>query len=120
MKLGGIAAITAIGLSKNTFSFPIDDLLLNLSRENFEQFVGDQFIIFNDSSSYYATLTNIKDFPSADKQGECFSIEFSVNTKLLSQSTYDIFHPSIGNFQLFMTEGKNNKVRTLMATINRI
>lgn len=120
IKLGGIAAITTIGLSNNSFSFSFEDQLASLSLENFQQLIGEQFIILNEVNSYSATLVNVKDFATNQKHGVCFSMEFSVDSKNLRQSTYDVFHPNIGNFQLFMTEGKRGKAKTLIAIINRI
>lgn len=120
VKLGGIAAVTGIGLSNQTFSFASDRVLASQTCQGFQPHIGTQFQLSNDSSQFLATLTDIKEYPAVSKNGECFSLEFSLETKQVNQATYDVYNPNFGDFQLFMTEGQTEKTPTLIAVINRI
>lgn len=120
IKLGGIAAITIAGFSKNSFSFPNEDLLVSQNCQSFKKLVGSQFYFSNNANAFYTTLSKITEFPSLSKKGECFILEFSISVKQAKQDTYNVFHSDLGNFELFVTEGRNGRKRTLLATFNRI
>ncbi len=120
VRLGGIAAVTGIGLANQTLSLASDRVLASQTCAGFQKHIRSQFQLSDDSSHFFATLTDIKEHPAVSTDGECFSLEFSVDAKQVNQATYDVYHPQFGDFQLFMTEGQTKKTPTLIAIFNRI
>jgi len=73
------------------------------------------------------TLATIEDSRPAKKRTwkagqECFVLHFTGAPRLeLPQSTYSVNHFMLGNFDLFITEGRRTgRVRTFFAVINRV
>ncbi len=90
VKIGGIAAITSIGLSSSAFSKSADNLEFQTSND-FSKLIDTNFFISNNNVSITA-----------------------------NEDTYQVFHPELGKFDLFLAEGRNGKKRVLLATVNRI
>jgi len=73
------------------------------------------------------TLASVEDSRRAGKRArpagqECFVLKFTsgVNSKL-PQDTYDVNHSMLGDFKLFITEGRRmGRERTFFAVINRV
>ncbi len=119
MKMSGIAALASIGLSGSAFSKSSENVELQ-SAERFSQLIDTDFYLSNKDISTPAKLANIKTFPNNSSNGECFSMEFQTPLKFPRENTYQVFHPELGNFDLFLTEGRNGKKRVLLATVNRL
>lgn len=120
VKLGGIAALASLGFSGLAFGKEQNDILFQQTSESLRQWIGTEFYFTSDNTSTAATLTNIKDFPKKTPGGESFSMEFQVPLKQINEDNYRIWHTELGNFELYCTNGKNGRNRTLLATINRI
>jgi hypothetical protein len=120
VKLGGIAAVTSIGFSSFAFGQKQGDVLLQQTSESFRKLIGTDFYITNKDISTTAKLMNVKDFPNKTDGGESFSMEFQIPLKRVKEDTYQLCNADIGNFDLFLTAGKNGKNRVLLATINRL
>lgn len=121
VKASGIAAFAALSLPNTGFGQTAgNDVLASQSAESFRNLVGSEFYISGENLSTPAILTEMRDFPAETKTGECFSLIFEVRARRTQQATYNVFHPNIGNFELFMTEGKSGKRGALVAVINRI
>jgi hypothetical protein len=82
--------------------------------------IGSDFYFSNDDLSTNATLINIKDFPKNTNTVQSFSMEFQIPQKRIKEGTYRVWHSELGNFELFCTEARNGKIRTLLATICQI
>jgi hypothetical protein len=119
VKMSGIAALTSIGLTSSVFSKSADALEFQTSR-TFSQLIDSDFYISGNDVLTTAKLIDVKDFPNISSNGECFSMEFETPLKYPKEDTYQVFHPDLGNFELFMNEGKNGEKRVLLATINRL
>ena len=72
------------------------------------------------------TLDSVEDTrqtsENAGRSGEeCFVLKFTGNRTELLQDTYDVKHSALGNFKLFITEGRTEgSTRTFLAVINRV
>lgn len=127
----GLAA--GLMLKTNSFSFGRD---LNqpqnhaasfiYSRANFEPHVGSNFRLHQGKQSLDLTLLNLTDYQkpfgaartSRAKNTECFVLSFRAPKNLSHASTYQLEHPTLGKFDLFMTRnGDRNK---MIAVVNRI
>jgi hypothetical protein len=120
VKLGGIAAVTSLGFSSLAFGQKQGDILLQQTSESFRQLIGTEFYITGGDISTPATLKNVEDFPNKPDNGESFSLEFQIPLKHSKEDTYRVWHSDLGNFDLFLTEGRNGKSPVLFATINLI
>ncbi|CAN5230358.1 hypothetical protein BH10ACI1_BH10ACI1_27570 [soil metagenome] len=120
VKFGSFAAVAALGLSDSVFAFTPTDVLGNQTAESFRQLIGTQFYISGAEVSTSATLIKVEDFPNRTENGECFSMVFETNLKKTEQAAYSIFHPSIGDFELLLTEGNTGRCCAFIAVINRI
>lgn len=121
VRLGGFAAIAALGFSDLAFAANGGNTLVNQTSESFRQLIGTEFYVWNESLSKTSVrMTKVQDFPNRTPDGECFSIVFETGLRKVTQATYNVFHPSIGNFELFLTEGKSGNCCALIATVNRI
>jgi hypothetical protein len=121
VKLGGIAAVTSLGLSTFAFGQKQDsDILSQQTSDSLRQLIGTEFYFTSDNISTTATLTNIKDFPKKTLNGQSFSMEFQIPLKRIKEDNYRVWHADLGNFELYCTAGKNGKSPTLLATINLI
>jgi hypothetical protein len=120
VKMGGIAAVASLGISSLAFGKEQNDILFQQTSESLRQWIGTEFYITSDNTSTTATLTDIKDFPKKTPDGQSFSMEFQVPLKEIKEDNYRIWHADLGNFELYCTDGKNGKSRTLLATISLI
>jgi hypothetical protein len=120
IKFGGIAAVSTIGLSGQVFAAKGGADLAHLNGDAFRGLIGTEFVVSTAEVSVSATLSEVRDFTKPSKKGECFLLVFDARAERVEQATYSVFHPQIGNFDLFLTEGKTKHGPTLMAVINRI
>ncbi len=120
VKLGGIAAVTTLGLSSFAFGQTQNEVLSEQTSESLRRLIGTEFYFTSDFVSTAAILTNIKDFPNKTRDGQSFSMEFNVPLKRINDDCYHVWHADLGNFDLYCVAGKNGKSRTLLATITRL
>jgi hypothetical protein len=120
VKLGGFATIAAFGFSGSALAGTNDDVLSNQTAESFRQLIGTEFYIRRERVSGSARLVRVEDFPDKTEKGESFFLVFETSLKRVEQAIYSLYHPTIGKFELFMSEGQTDRRRTLVATINRI
>jgi hypothetical protein len=120
LKIGSAAMVATLGSANPAFPSTGADVLIGLQSASFRNLVGTEFYLSADSISSFARLVEVRDFPSETKLSECFSLHFECEADQPLQSTYDVFHPEIGNFQLMMPAGKSDsRTTTMVATINR-
>ena len=120
VKFGGMTAAAAILFPKSVFAANGDDLLMNQTAQSFKDLIGSEFYVWNEGVSTSAILKSVENFPHKAEKGECFSMTFETRLKRSKQGTFNMFHQRIGNFELFMTEGRSEKRASLVAVINRI
>jgi hypothetical protein len=120
VKLGGIAAVTSLGLSTFVLGQKRDDILVQQTSDSLRKLIGTDFYFTNDKVSTIAILTKINDFPNKTAEGQSYSMEFNVPLKRIKHDTYRVWHADLGNFELYCTDGQNGKNRTLLATITLI
>lgn len=121
VKISGFSAFAGLALPNAGLGQTVScDFLATHTAKSFLAFVGSEFYVSGENFSMPAVLTEVRDFPPPTKTGECFALVFEVRAKAPPQATYSVFHPSIGNFDLFMTAGKTGKRALLIAIINRI
>ncbi len=121
VRFGGFAAIAAFGFSDSAFAEKGGNTLSNQTSESFRQLIGTEFFLRDERlATTSVTMTKVQDFPNRTPDSECFSIVFETRSREVKQATYSVFHPNIGKFELFMTEGKIGNRCALIATINRI
>ncbi len=120
VRLSGMAALAGFGLSGAAFARTDGDALAAQTADSFRNLIGSEFYFYNEKGSAPATLVEIRDYPVATKRGESFSLFFETEIERPEQMTYRVYHPKIGNFELFMTEGRNEKRPLLIAAINRL
>lgn len=100
-----------------------EDTLSFYNSATFENLVGSEFVIYTKNSAFSAVLNNVNADSSLKNKngGECFTLIFELSAENFSQNTYEMFHPSVGTFELFLVPGKSPKGATLgIAVINRI
>ena len=96
-----------------------------LTLSAFEPQLGTQFAVF-DASGTRGTLTLVgaRDegigVRAIVDRGECFSLSFESSGSLLDQDTYQLSHPAIGEFPLFIVPGRPGSRPTYTAIFNRI
>lgn len=139
LKAGTLAAlaaalpIKAFGQSwKGSDGNPFDrnqdmpqNALANYNKAAFAAYLGSIFRFNAGPSTVEATLAGIEDLMPASMvpQGgaECFALHFIGGTGTLPQNTYDVDHPALGSFALFVVPGsKDNGVQNYVAIINRL
>ena len=129
--LGGLAAglmlksnTLALGLAANQ---SVDQAAgFNYGRANFEPHVGSTFRLLQGKQTLDLTLDSLTDYREPTraaralrlKSAECFVLSFRAPQNLFRASTYQLEHPKLGKFDLFMTRnGDRNK---MTAVVNRI
>ena len=97
------------------------DPLANYSKASFVSYLNSIFQIETVSGTVAVTLTKV-DGMTAAQGGECFSLIFRGGSTALKQDTYEIVHPALGTFELFIVPGGSdqNGARAYVATINRL
>ena len=129
--LGGLAA--GLILKSSSFAFghdanqSVDHAAgFDYSRANFEPHVGSTFRLHQGNQKLDLTLVNLTDYQERSraarslrsKNTECFVLSFRAPKNLSHASTYQLEHPKLGKFDLFMTRnGDRNK---MTAVVNRI
>lgn len=113
------------------------DPLYALTATDFANFVGAEFSITGASSgAASAVLSNVSVIKKASKtarrfesgnrfrktRAENFTLSFEIPAGDFPQSTYQLWHPATGAFDLFLVPGGaiENNCQTLHAVINRI
>ena len=129
--LGGLAA--GLMLKSNSFAFghdanqSVDHAAgFNYSRANFEPHVGSSFRLRQGKQTLDLTLVNLTDYQepsrtariSRAKNTESFVLAFRAPKNLSHASTYQLEHPKLGKFDLFMT--RNGDRDKMTAVVNRI
>jgi len=120
VKFGGLSAIATLGFSGSTFALFGDEVLSAQSAESFQALVGTDFYFTREGASMWGRLAKVENFAAASKTGQCYSMVFEFPRKTAEEATYSLFHPKIGNFELFLTEGHVGKRSALIAIINRL
>lgn len=130
IKLSGAAAAAGIlGLNnpafgqKKSFSAAVSaDSLSYYNAENFREFIGTEFTLFNENEPSAAVLTAVKDFAggkvksSRNKNANCFTLSFEVEAEK-PQATYTVFQRRLGSFDLFLVPGKSAKGTHLLHAV---
>jgi hypothetical protein len=123
IKLGGLAAISSLGLSDTIIGrsqLAHSDLLSSLGVQTFRPLIGTNFYVSAGKSYERVSLAGVKELPSVTKNGECFLLDFEIDSADARQAVYQVFHPQLGNFEMFFVPGKDSGRNILTATINRI
>ena len=123
IKLGSMAAVSSLGLSSTIMGEAQrgrSDLLASLGARSFQPLVGTNFYI--SGGKFYETLTlvSVNELSPITKNGECFLLDFEVDSADAKQAVYQIFHPQLGNFEMLLVPGRNSGRHIITATINRI
>lgn len=136
IRLSGTAAAGILGLttfasgqirtvSKSNLPGEIySDPLFHYNAEIFREFIGAKFSLVNkEGSPADAILTAVEDSNaggSNKKKENCFVLSFEVKSAK-PQTTYAVFHPRLGTFDLFLVPGKSVAGKYLLhAVVNRI
>lgn len=105
------------------------DSLYNITRTMFTQNLKTKFgVSLSGSKLTTMTLVEVNDLnqPSTMNNGttnrDCYSLVFSDRSnRTLGQNTYNIEHPTLGKFQLFIVQGGQNGSETrYTGVINRV
>ena len=128
--LGGLAA--AIMLKSNTFAFghnsnqSVDHAAaFDYSRAHFKPHLGSTFRLCQGKKTLDLTLIDLTDYQLPSRTNnikarttESFVLEFQAPQNLSHASTYQLDHPKLGKFDLFLSPngGRNN----MIAVVNRI
>jgi len=129
--LGGLAA--GLMLNSNIFALAHDSNQsvdhpagFDYSRDHFEPHVGSAFRLRQGKQKLDLTLVNLVDYrqPSRNartlkaKNTESFVLVFLAPKNLYRASTYQLEHPKLGKFDLFMT--RNSDCDKMTAVVNRL
>jgi hypothetical protein len=123
IKLGGLAAISSLGLSGRIIGMPQwaqSDLLSSLGIHTFQPLIGTNFYVSAGKFYETVTLVSVKELSRITINGECFLLDFEIDSADAKQAVYQIFHPQIGNFEMLLVPGKDSGRNVITATINRI
>ncbi len=100
-----------------------NDALSLQNSDSFHKLVGTEFVIYTENSAITSVLTEVKTSKTAQRKsgGECFSLIFELPSDDFGQNTYEMFHSSIGTFDLLLVPGQSDTGTALfIAVINRI
>ena len=128
--LGGLAA--GLMLKSNSLAFgqdsnqPVEHAAgFNYSRANFEPHVGSTFRLRQGKQMLNLTLVNLTDYQpsrtartSRAKSTESFILAFRAPRNLSRSSMYQLEHPKLGTFDLFIS--RNGDRDNMTAVVNRI
>ncbi len=97
------------------------DPLGNYSKASFKSYLNSIFQLQTSGGVVQVALAQIDDMP-APKGGECFTLLFRGESRLLPQETYVITHPALGTFALLLVPAgaDANGAQGYLATINRL
>lgn len=138
IKLGGATAATIFGFGSFTFGqkksvtagdFPAEmfaDPLYGHGADDFRKYLGTDFTLMTEGAMISAALVAVnssvirRNKNNRNIKAECFTLSFRLPSDA-PQATYTVFHPNLGNFDLFLVPGKSDKAESLLhAVINRI
>lgn len=134
IKLGSATTLGILGFGGVSFgrtkSFFADDLpagmfsdpLFGHSADVFKKYIGTSFSMITESVALTVVLSAVKSsvVPGRNRRAECFTLTFNLPSDS-PQATYAVFHPNLGNFDLFLVPGKTNEAKSLLhAVVNRI
>lgn len=134
LKASGFSLIGVIGLSFSPNQvFGFSQGLANLNAGSFSTLIGTNFTLYKNDSAIESVLSEVKTYApnksTKSKQSgfvkttktNSFRLIFRVPDNNLEQDFYQIFHPSIGLFNLLLVPGNTeNGAPTLSAVINRL
>ena len=106
------------------------DPFFYLTAADFKKHAGTEFLLFTETGAVAAVLsdvTQVKEAKSVSRGGkkssqpvaETFSLSFNLPSEGLTQATYRLQHPNLGEFDLFLVPEASSKF-LLHAVINRI
>jgi hypothetical protein len=107
----------------NPFEPPVPDALSLLDLSLARTLVGHQFEMVSATGYTIARLTTVKAVGPAAKSEKAFSMEFEpIDSRgSLLQDTYQVHHPVLGNFDLFLVPHRNQRnAWVLLATFVRL
>jgi len=138
IKLGGAAAAGILGFGSFAFgqkkSFFADrlpdgmlaDPLFGYTADEFKKHLGTGFTLMTENAAITAVLTAVissavsRNKTARNRRAECFTLSFQLPSDA-PQSTYTVFHPQLGTFDLFLVPGRSDKTESLLhAVINRV
>jgi hypothetical protein len=104
------------------------DQLANYHKAAFESYLNSIFRLYTGSSVVEVALIEVKDIGAATATArpqpgaESFKLVFKGGTKELDQGTYQLEHPALGLFRLFLVSGTpdDNGAMSYVAIINRV
>lgn len=110
------------------------DRLLYLTSEDFKKHIGAQFSLIGEKEVIAARLLDVTHTVKPIKVAqyltgrsrqkllkETFTLSFQVSTDDFSQETFQVWHPNLGQFDLFLVPGAKEREQVLIhAVINRI
>lgn len=110
------------------------DRLFYLTSEDFKKYIGAQFSLIRENDVSTAQLLGVTQTirpvriarnPSGESRRklmrETFTLSFRVLNGDFSQATYQVWHPNLGQFDLFLVPGsKQGEQIFINAVINRI
>jgi hypothetical protein len=125
IKFGSLAAGILPTLASHGFARAdsMSGALFLQNSDSFRGLIGSQFTFYRTDLASTAVLTEVQDYQAAGIKsgGNCFSLVFEMPSDDFVQETYDMFHPSIGKFELLSVPGKSEKGTSLLiAVINRL
>jgi Domain of unknown function (DUF6916) len=100
---------------------PQNDPLSNYSKAAFRSYLNSVFQLQAAFGTVEVTLTQVDDMPSP-KNGECFALLFRGGSRPVRQDTYELTHPALGTFNLFLVPSRvdRNGAQAYTATVNRL
>ena len=110
------------------------DPLFYLTANDFKKHIGAQFSLIQENGVMSAELSSVVQIVKPPKMAqnqrggarrkltkETFTLSFRASDGNFSQTTYQVWHPSLGQFDLFLVPNVNDGNQTLLhAVINRI
>lgn len=104
-------------------SFFRSEGLTSFSTEGFQGLVGTEFVFYGKDRAMSSTLIDVSVQTSRQKRSstECFSLAFEMPEDGFAQGTFEVFHATLGSFDVFAVPGTSDKGKPLMiAVFNKI
>ena len=140
LRAGSLVALSAAISPKGAFAQGIrqkeidrtqeatQDQLANYHKAAFESYLNSIFRLYTGGSVVEVALIEVKDIGAATATAkpqpgaESFALLFRGGTRELDQGTYQLDHPALGLFRLFLVPGKpdDNGAMSYVAIINRV
>jgi hypothetical protein len=114
--LGMLPTLATAGFGSGNSKFELYIL------ESAEKLLGSAFTIYTKEFAVESKLLEVKVADSkTSTSGKCFAMVFELQSNLLEQKTYQMYHPKIGIFNLFLVPGISKVgVPLMIAVVNRI